>query len=59
MVVELKSAKAIDTAREAQVLNYLRATPIEVGLLLNFGPKPEFKRFAYDNIRKQIGVDRR
>ncbi len=59
VVVELKAAKSIDPAHEAQVLNYLRATPIEVGLLLNFGPKPEFKRFAYDNARKQIGVDPR
>jgi GxxExxY protein len=59
VLVELKAAKSIDPAHEAQVLNYLRATPIEVGLLLNFGPKPEFKRFAYDNTRKQIGVDPR
>jgi len=29
---------------EAQLLNYLKATEIEVGLLLNFGPKPEIKR---------------
>ena len=37
---------------EAQLMNYLRATNIEVGLLMNFGPKPEFKRFIYDNDRK-------
>ena len=37
---------------EAQLLNYRRATKIEVGLLLNFGPKPEFKRFVFDNERK-------
>jgi hypothetical protein len=35
-------------------MNYLRATEIEVGLLLNFGPKPEFKRVAYDNSRKRL-----
>ena len=37
---------------EAQLLNYLKATDIEVGLLLNFGPKPEVKRKAFDNTRK-------
>ena len=34
------------------MLKYLKATPYEVGLLLNFGPKPEIKRKAYDNSRK-------
>ena len=52
LLVELKAAKAIDPAHEAQVLNYLRASDLEVGLLLNFGPKPEVKRFLYDNHRK-------
>jgi len=37
---------------EAQLLNYLKATPYEVGLLLNFGPKPEVKRKVFDNVRK-------
>jgi GxxExxY protein len=37
---------------EAQLLNYLKATDIEVGLLLNFGTKPEVKRKAFDNSRK-------
>ena len=55
VLLELKSARAIDPAHDAQLLNYLRATPIEVGLLLNFGPKPEFKRLAYDNQRKRVG----
>jgi hypothetical protein len=36
-----------------------QATNIEVGLLLNFGRKPEFKRFVYDNKRKNIGDDQR
>jgi len=52
VVLELKSARALDPSHEAQLLNYLRATEIEVGLLLNFGPKPEFKRFIFDNERK-------
>lgn len=33
-------------------MNYLKATPIEVGLLLNFGDEPEFKRYIYTNDRK-------
>jgi GxxExxY protein len=52
VIVELKAARARETAFEAQLLNYLRATDIEVGLLMNFGPKPEFKRLIYDNERK-------
>jgi len=40
VIVELKAARAIDVAHQAQLMNYLRATEIEVGLLLNFGPKP-------------------
>jgi hypothetical protein len=35
------------------LLNYLKATPYEVGLLLNFGPKAEFKRRSYENSRKE------
>jgi GxxExxY protein len=41
-----------DLTGEAQLLNYLKATDIEVGLLLNFGPKPQIKRKAFDNYRK-------
>ncbi len=54
VLLELKSAKAIDKSHEAQLLNYLRATPVEVGLLLNFGLKPEFKRMVFDNPRKSL-----
>jgi GxxExxY protein len=52
VLVELKAAEAIAPAREAQLLNYLRATDVEVGLLLNFGPKPEFSRRVFSNERK-------
>ena len=52
VIVELKAAQAISEEHEAQLLNYLRATPYEVGLLLNFGPKPAFVRKAFDNDRK-------
>ena len=44
---------------ETPLINYLKATNIEVGLLLNFGRKPEFKRFVYDNKRKNINDDQR
>ncbi len=52
VIIELKAARAMDSAFEAQLLNYLRATRCEVGLLLNFGPKPQFKRLVYENSRK-------
>ena len=52
VLVELKAAKALSEEHEAQLLNYLKATPYEVGLLLNFGPKAEIKRKAFDNSRK-------
>lgn len=54
VLLELKACRCLDRAHEAQLLNYLRATEIEVGLLFNFGVKPEFKRLAFDNIRKQV-----
>lgn len=53
LLIELKAAKAIDPAHEAQILNYLRATDLEVGLLLNFGPRPAVRRLAFDNARKR------
>ena len=52
VIVEIKAAKHLVEENEAQLLNYLKATDIEVGLLLNFGTKPEFKRKAFDNLRK-------
>lgn len=52
IIVEIKAAKNLSMEHEAQLLNYLKATKIEVGLLLNFGPKPEVKRKAFDNSRK-------
>ncbi|HDN81026.1 MAG TPA: GxxExxY protein [Chloroflexi bacterium] len=52
VIVELKATRTLIDEHEAQLLNYLKATPYEVGLLLNFGPKPEIRRKAYDNTRK-------
>lgn len=52
VLVELKAARTLLPEHEAQLLNYLKATPYEVGLLLNFGPEPQIKRKIYDNERK-------
>ena len=54
VIVELKAAAQLIVEHEVPVLNYLPATPFEVGLLLNFGPKPEFRRKVFDNARKTI-----
>lgn len=53
IILEIKAVKTLIAEHEAQLLNYLKATPYEVGLLLNFGPKPETKRRAFDNSRKE------
>ena len=53
IILELKAAEEISEAHESQLLNYLKATEIEVGLVLNFGPKPEFRRKVFTNDRKQ------
>jgi GxxExxY protein len=53
VLLELKTAEAIAMAHEAQVLNYLRSTDLELGLILNFGPKPQVRRLLFDNVRKQ------
>jgi len=51
IVVELKCARTIDSNHEAQLLNYLKATRFEVGLLLNFGVKPQFRRMILETAR--------
>ena len=53
VLLELKAARTLDSAHRAQLVNYLRATEIEVGLLLNFGERPEFKRIIFDNLNKK------
>lgn len=52
VLVELKTGRDIEPAWEKQLLNYLRATDVEVGLLFNFGPNAQFKRYAFENDRK-------
>jgi len=52
VIVEVKAIRELSGADGKQLLNYLRATDKEVGLLLNFGQKPEVKRKVYDDIEK-------
>ena len=53
VILELKAVRAVEQLHEKQLLNYLRATDLEVGLLLNFGPRPSFRRLAFRNDRKR------
>jgi GxxExxY protein len=53
LLLELKAARKIEPSHEAQVLNYLKATDVELALLLNFGLRPEFRRLLFDNERKR------
>jgi len=57
IIIELKAVKQIAEAHIAQLIHYLRATSIEVGLVMNFGHKPEFKRRAFENSRKRSNND--
>jgi GxxExxY protein len=59
VLVELKACRILDPAHEVQLLHYLRSTEIEIGLLLNFGPKAQVRRLAFDNNRKGISVYQR
>ena len=52
VLLEIKATRQLDPVHEAQILNYLKATYIEVGLLLNFGPEPSIKRKVFDNLKK-------
>lgn len=53
ILLELKTAESIVRAHESQVLNYLRSIKFELGLILNFGPRPQVRRLVLDNARKQ------
>jgi GxxExxY protein len=53
VILELKAVEELHPAHEAQLLNYLKASPIELGLLFNFGPKPRFRRLVFSNDRKR------
>jgi GxxExxY protein len=56
VIVELKAKERIIEPFEAQLINYLRATDIEIGLLLNFGKSPEFKRKFFSNANKKLSA---
>ena|SRR3989304_1988951 len=49
VILELKTAESIAKEHEAQLINYLKATKVEIGLLLNFGKEPHFKRKIFSN----------
>ena len=54
VIIELKAAVALTPEHEMQLVNYLKATEIEVGLLLNFGKEPEFQRKVWVNDKKRL-----
>ena len=51
VIVELKAAETLCEEHEFQLINYLKATDLEVGLLLNFGKKPTFRRKVFSNVK--------
>jgi GxxExxY protein len=53
VVLELKAMESIAPEHEYQLINYLKSTEIEIGLLLNFGKRPEFRRKVFANERKR------
>ena len=53
VIVEIKACRLLESCHEAQLLNYLRSSDIEVGLLLNFGPKPQIKRLVFADEKKK------
>ena len=54
VILELKAVESICKEHECQLINYLKACNLEVGLLLNFGRKAEIKRVIYTNDRKEL-----
>jgi len=56
VLIEIKAVRSLAPEHSAQLLNYLKATEIEVGLLLNFGVDPQIKRKVYENHRKSQGA---
>lgn len=54
VIIEIKTVDRLAKAHEAQLLNYLKATSMEIGLLFNFGPRPELARKILTNDRKQL-----
>jgi len=57
IIVELKAVETLIKEHECQLINYLKATKFEVGLLLNFGRKPEIKRKVFTNNLKKTNFN--
>lgn len=56
LIVELKAAENLAPEHEAQLINYLKASKLEIGLLFNFGKTPQFKRKVFTNDRKSVKI---
>ena len=54
VIIELKAAECLVAENEYQLVNYLKATSIETGMLLNFGRRPEFRRKVFSNANKRV-----
>jgi len=59
IILELKAAEYLVEEHELQLINYLKATNIEIGLLLNFGKKPEIRRKIFTNDRKSTIIQKK
>lgn len=58
VIIEIKAAESLCEEHEAQLINYLKATNIEVGILLNFGKTPSFKRKVFSKEYKQLHLSK-
>ena len=56
IIIELKAAESLIEEHDHQLINYLKATNIEIGLLLNFGKDPQFRRKVFSNERKKLST---
>ena len=56
IIIENKAMEFLREEHECQLINYLKATDIEIGLLLNFGKRPDFKRKIFTNDRKRKDI---
>ena len=54
LLLEVKAADRIESYHVSQALSYLKSTAFEVGLILNFGKQPQFKRLIFENSRKKV-----
>lgn len=58
IILELKTSEYLTESDECQLINYLRGTDIELGILFNFGKKPEFRRKIFEN-KNKIRINQR